>query len=114
MSTPTVEEVPSAASLENFGGRKRAVDDSWKKIQERVFKNWMNDRLRGNLKVAQRQVSETEQQHWTAFSCWSPHPQRALPHVHACPAQSVVRAAGHCCRAGIPVLAPCSGQGHGD
>lgn len=69
----SVEEVPSAASLENFRGRKRAVDDSWKKIQERVFKNWMNDRLRGNLKVAQRQVRESEQQRWTAFSCWSSH-----------------------------------------
>ena len=35
----------------------KGVDDSWKKIQERVFTNWINDRLRGNLKVAKKQVS---------------------------------------------------------
>ena len=39
--------------------RGRRVDDSWKKIQERTFKNWMNDRLRGNLKVAKVQVPQT-------------------------------------------------------
>ena len=37
--------------------RGKGVDDSWKKIQERTFTNWMNDRLRGNLKVAKKQVS---------------------------------------------------------
>ena len=55
MSTAEVDSTPSAVSLANFG-RRKGVDDSWKKIQERVFKNWMNDRLRGNLKVAQMQV----------------------------------------------------------
>ena len=37
--------------------RGKGVDDSWKKIQERTFTNWVNDRLRGNLKVAKKQVS---------------------------------------------------------
>ena len=30
--------------------------DKWKKIQERTFTNWFNDRLRGHLRVAKRQV----------------------------------------------------------
>ena len=30
--------------------------DNWKKIQERTFTNWFNDRLRGHLKVAKVQV----------------------------------------------------------
>lgn len=38
--------------------RGKGVDDSWKKIQERTFTNWVNDRLRGNLKVAKKQVSD--------------------------------------------------------
>ena len=33
--------------------------DNWKKIQERTFTNWFNDRLRGNLKVAKKQVSQS-------------------------------------------------------
>lgn len=32
--------------------------DNWKKIQERTFTNWFNDRMRGNLKVAKKQVSQ--------------------------------------------------------
>ena len=39
---------------------KRQADDNWKKIQQRTFTNWFNDRLRGNLKVAKRQVSSLE------------------------------------------------------
>ncbi len=35
-------------------------DTSWKKIQERTFKTWFNDRLRGNLKVAAVQVGDLE------------------------------------------------------
>ena len=35
----------------------RKTDDNWKKIQERTFTNWFNDRLRGNLRVAKKQVS---------------------------------------------------------
>lgn len=34
----------------------RKTDDNWKKIQERTFTNWFNDRLRGNLRVAKKQV----------------------------------------------------------
>ena len=40
--------------------RGKGVDDSWKRIQERTFTNWVNDRLRGNLKVAKRQVSTVQ------------------------------------------------------
>lgn len=36
--------------------KPRTTDDTWKKIQERTFTNWFNDRLRGNLKVAKKQV----------------------------------------------------------
>lgn len=35
-------------------------DTSWKKIQERTFTTWFNDRLRGNLKVAAVQVENLE------------------------------------------------------
>ena len=52
MSTEDV--VPAFGRGKTFRGK--GVDDSWKKIQERVFKNWLNDRLRGNLKVAKKQV----------------------------------------------------------
>ena len=31
--------------------------ENWKKIQEKTFTNWFNDRLRGHLRVAKRQVS---------------------------------------------------------
>ena len=34
--------------------------DNWKKIQQRTFTNWFNDRLRGNLKVARRQIEDVE------------------------------------------------------
>ena len=34
--------------------------DTWKKIQQRAFTNWFNDRLRGNLKVAKVQVNDLE------------------------------------------------------
>ena len=47
-------EVEQVSPRKTFG---KGVDDSWKKIQERVFTNWINDRLRGNLKVAKKQVS---------------------------------------------------------
>lgn len=40
--------------------RGKGADDSWKKIQERTFTNWVNDRLRGNLKVAKQQVRDPE------------------------------------------------------
>ena len=38
-------------------GPKDGDRDKWKKIQERTFTNWFNDRLRGHLRVAKRQVS---------------------------------------------------------
>ena len=34
--------------------------DNWKKIQERTFTNWFNDRLRGHLKVGKKQVQEVQ------------------------------------------------------
>jgi len=36
--------------------KKLSSKDDWKKIQERTFTNWFNDRLRGHLKVAKVQV----------------------------------------------------------
>ena len=39
---------------------RRSTDDSWKKIQQRTFTNWFNDRLRGNLKFAKRQIKDLE------------------------------------------------------
>ena len=46
------------ASKGSLAFKTRKTDDNWKKIQERTFTNWFNDRLRGNLKVAKKQVSE--------------------------------------------------------
>ena len=34
--------------------------NNWKKIQQRTFTNWFNDRLKGNLKVARRQAEDLE------------------------------------------------------
>lgn len=34
--------------------------ENWKKIQQRTFTNWFNDRLRGNLKVAKRQADDLQ------------------------------------------------------
>ena len=36
------------------------MSENWKKIQQRTFTNWFNDRLRGNLKVAKRQAEDVE------------------------------------------------------
>ena len=36
------------------------MTENWKKIQQRTFTNWFNDRLRGNLKVARRQAEDVE------------------------------------------------------
>lgn len=36
------------------------MSENWKKIQQRTFTNWFNDRLRGNLKAAKRQVEDVE------------------------------------------------------
>ena len=36
------------------------MSENWKKIQQRTFTNWFNDRLRGNLKVARRQAEDVE------------------------------------------------------
>lgn len=36
------------------------MSENWKKIQQRTFTNWFNDRLRGNLKVARRQADDVE------------------------------------------------------
>ena len=47
------EPAPKFSRAKTFG---KGVDDSWKKIQERTFTNWVNDRLRGHLKVAKKQV----------------------------------------------------------
>ena len=38
----------------------RKTNDNWKKIQERTFTNWFNDRLRGHLRVAKKQVSNRQ------------------------------------------------------
>ena len=35
-----------------------AVDDSWKQIQISTFTNWFNNRMRGNLKEAKKQVND--------------------------------------------------------
>lgn len=48
MSEATPAEVKPKA-------RMRDRDD-WKKIQEKTFTNWFNDRIRGHLKVAKVQV----------------------------------------------------------
>lgn len=45
------EEVKKPALRGSKGDR-----DEWKKIQERTFTNWFNDRLRGHLRVAKKQV----------------------------------------------------------
>lgn len=50
------DEKPAPAFSSGKPFRGKGVDDSWKRIQERTFTNWANDRLRGNLKVAKRQV----------------------------------------------------------
>ncbi len=34
----------------------RVTDDSWKKVQQNTFTNWINNSLRGHLKKADRQV----------------------------------------------------------
>ena len=44
--------VSAKAKARGTGGDR----DEWKKIQERTFTNWFNDRLRGHLKVARQQV----------------------------------------------------------
>lgn len=36
---------------------KKGDRDAWKKIQERTFTNWVNDRIRGHLRVAKKQAS---------------------------------------------------------
>ena len=36
------------------------VDSNWKKIQQKTFTNWFNDRLRGNLKVSKVKVNDLE------------------------------------------------------
>ena len=55
--TPFGERIGRMASKLPFETRRK-TDDTWKKIQERTFTNWFNDRLRGNLKVAKKQVSK--------------------------------------------------------
>ena len=39
---------------------RRSTNDDWKKMQQRTFTNWFNDRLRGNLKFAKVQIKDLE------------------------------------------------------
>ena len=62
-SNPPLSTSPSlsasnrmAVSIDSLGYKK----NDWKKIQERTFTNWFNDRLRGHLKVAKVQVRAPE------------------------------------------------------
>ena len=36
------------------------MSENWKKIQQKTFTNWFNDRLRGNLKVARRKAEDVQ------------------------------------------------------
>ena len=36
------------------------MSEIWKKIQQKTFTNWFNDRLRGNLKVARRKAEDVQ------------------------------------------------------
>lgn len=40
--------------------RRQHKADEWKKIQQKTFTNWFNDRMRGNLKVAKKKVDDLE------------------------------------------------------
>ena len=57
------EEEVGPRSRTNWRDKRRGTifrDTTWKKIQQRTFTNWFNDRLRGNLKVAKRQIEDLE------------------------------------------------------
>ena len=61
-ATALVEDEPAQKPTDWRDRRRGTIfrDDSWKKIQQRTFTNWFNDRMRGNLKVARRQVKDLE------------------------------------------------------
>ena len=50
----------TAVDQESVFPRPTQGQDAWKKIQQRTFTNWFNDRLRGHLKVAKRQIKDLE------------------------------------------------------
>ena len=50
----------SADTAQSAWGAPKKADENWKKIQERTFTNWFNDRLRGHLKVAKKQVANLQ------------------------------------------------------
>lgn len=40
--------------------RRQQKAEEWKKIQQKTFTNWFNDRMRGHLKVAKKKVDDLE------------------------------------------------------
>lgn len=36
----------------------RAVDETWKKVQENTFTKWLNNSLRGHLKKSERHIDD--------------------------------------------------------
>ena len=40
--------------------RRQRQADEWKKIQQKTFTNWFNDRMRGHLKVAKKKIDDLE------------------------------------------------------
>ena len=38
----------------------RRVDDSWKRLQQTTFTNWVNNALRGHLRTAKHQVNDLQ------------------------------------------------------
>ena len=49
-------KAPKMSATDVLKKRDGQDRDAWKKIQEKTFTNWFNDRLRGNLRVAKKQV----------------------------------------------------------